>query len=101
MTAPRRLAQLGDAVPREGPLSVERLVEGDAEAEEVGAGVDEPGVRLLGRHVGWRSHDLAALGERRRRALRRRRRGAPLVAEQIRAREAEVGDPDAVVVADE
>ncbi len=41
----------------------EHFVEDDAEAEDVGSGVDVASVDLFGRHVGWGAKDLAIHGD--------------------------------------
>ncbi len=50
-------------VAAEGALAGRDLVEEDAEREDVGAVVDGKALRLLGGHVGDRSHDAPVLGD--------------------------------------
>jgi hypothetical protein len=54
----------GEVVPLEGRLAVERLVEADAVAELVGAGVGAFAGELLGRHVLRRADQPSVLGQR-------------------------------------
>jgi hypothetical protein len=99
-----RAGELDIGLAGEGPGAEEGLPEGDAEGEDVGARVGGRAVVLLWRHVGWGADDRASVGE-----LRRER--AALEARIIDVggdgsivgdvREAEVGDDDAAVFADE
>ena len=64
-----RSGSRADESPRERPLAGRHLVEHGAEAEDVGARVELPSLRLLGRHVRGRAdHDAALRSAARRRS---------------------------------
>ena len=101
-------AKLFEAAAREWTLTIERFPERDAEAEQVRPLVGDLAAELLGRHIGRRSDEGAAGGQRDRRLDHRRggrgRRGLPDGhgrLERRQLRQPEVGDAHAPIVADE
>ncbi len=96
--------QLREVLAGEGPMAVQPLVQGDAKAEEIAAGIERLAPELLGRHIGRRPHDRAGLGhlvavDLPRLAGGRARAGAGH--DRLDLGDAEVGHPHATVVTDQ
>ena len=104
---PARLAgadrgdEVGRGVADEGAQAVERLVEGDAEAELIAVRADALVVVLLGGHVDGGADEGAAAGDGGERAHAAGLAGDRGLVGGVEAGDAEVGDADAVVVADQ
>jgi hypothetical protein len=100
--AGHRLGQRQQRIGGERALAVQGLVEGDAEAELIGARVRRAREKLLGRHVERRTQQLAGRGQRGavrgERRVRRRRDGgsAPAVRGDV-VRQPEVHHPHGAV----